>query len=323
MEGISRRLRLEKKQRRRKGLDWLMKAGIACFLLLVAWMIFGQLKSMIIQRLIKVEIASYSVLEEVVPLDGIIIKGETVLTAPVTGDLYTVVPEGKRVRVGEVLVRVRALGTTGETEGQDFPVVAPVTGMVSYHFDGLEHVLSPYILDELDMEKIDQIVSQPGQKSAAKSTVKKGEILVKIVDNIGGLEIYATPDRGVLTRQLKVGQNVELRVVGLENTIKAQVKNVQDTPEKWRVLFVTSEFLPQALTDRQIHLEMVAHRLSGIILPRQALAVEDGKDGVYVVTTRGIRWREIQQVGIIGDQVAVEGIPEGTRVVLNPRYLDK
>ncbi|MHB1421341.1 MAG: HlyD family efflux transporter periplasmic adaptor subunit, partial [Bacillota bacterium] len=227
MGGIShRRLRLEKRERRRKGLNWLMKAGIAFILLLVVWVIFNHVKMLVVQRLIKVETTSYSIQEETVHLSGVIIKGETIITAPVTGKMRSVVPEGMRVPVGEVLAHVQAVGTTGEIDGQDFPVAAPVAGMVSYHFDGLEQVLAPKTLEELDLNKIDQLVSQPGQDSGPNGQVKKGEALAKIVDNIGGLEIYATLGKAALTRQLEPGQNVELRVGGIKDTIRAQVKNV-------------------------------------------------------------------------------------------------
>ncbi|MHB1421260.1 MAG: hypothetical protein ACYCX4_17060, partial [Bacillota bacterium] len=86
---------------------------------------------------------------------------------------------------------------------------------------------------------------------------------------------------------------------------------------------VTSRFLPQALGGRQVQFELIARRLSGIILPQKALVVENHQTGVYVFSAKGIKWREIKQVGAIGDRVAVEGIAEGIPVVINPRLIDK
>jgi len=63
----------------------------------------------------------------------------------------------------------------------------------------------------------------------------------------------------------------------------------------------------------------VTERVSGILVPRSALARKGEDYGVWLLRTNRFIWRSVTLLGLNEEEAAVEGIREGDRVLVRAR----
>jgi len=74
------------------------------------------------------------------------------------------------------------------------------------------------------------------------------------------------------------------------------------------------------LTDlRSEKVTLVTERVSGILVPRSALARKGEDYGVWLLRTNRFIWRSVTLLGLNEEEAAVEGIREGDRVLVRAR----
>jgi len=74
------------------------------------------------------------------------------------------------------------------------------------------------------------------------------------------------------------------------------------------------------LTDlRSEKVTLVTQRVSGILIPRSALARKDDEYGVWLLRTNRFIWRSVTLLALNEEEAAVEGIREGDRVLVRAR----
>ena len=64
---------------------------------------------------------------------------------------------------------------------------------------------------------------------------------------------------------------------------------------------------------------LVTERVSGILVPRSALARKGEDYGVWLLRTNRFIWRSVTLLGLNEEEAAVEGIREGDRVLVRAR----
>ncbi|MGB9859381.1 MAG: HlyD family efflux transporter periplasmic adaptor subunit [Moorellaceae bacterium] len=267
---------------------------------------------------LKTEKATGGVLEKIIPLEAVVIREESSLAAPVDGLLIRVVQEGERVAAGATIARLQAAGVAaGETGLRD--ISAPFAGQVCYHPDGLEKVLQPAFIEQLQPQEVFTLAYR-SQAAEGEGTVKAGRPVVRLVNNLHPLYLLALLEDPPSAWQDK--KQVVLRWPGQAENIPARVVRSYSLEGRWVIIFRLDRWGDQWLHVRVAHIEGLADKYRGVILPRSALVVrEDGSQGVYFLEKKQIGFQAVQVAGEVGEKVAVQGLKEGTEVILNPYWV--
>lgn len=193
---------------------------------------------------------------------------------------------------------------------------ASTAGIVSYFIDGLEETPLPVALKNLaDLEyplsSFPRLPREP-VPTLRNWKIEKNQPLLKIVDN---LQFWVVLDLPVDIR-VEEGSWVQVRFVQEPNIlIKARINKVVNKNDFTRLLLSIADYQDFFTTLRWVNLEVVLARYQGIILPNQALVKENGTNGVYVRGFGGVVFKPVTILGYVGDQVVVQGLAEGSKVI--------
>ncbi|WP_338819366.1 hypothetical protein MTCOM_07920 [Moorella thermoacetica] len=300
-------------RRRRRPGRFIVRVALLILLLLVAWSgIRGAARAVAWHFLLTRQVDT-GTLEDNLPLEVYIAREEKVLTAPVTGTLTPVIPEGERVPVGATIANLLpvAAGTN------PVAIKAPYPGQVSYEVDGLEANLQPATLGNISYQDLKRLIAL-ARPVTARGQVKEGEPVVRLVNNLDPLRLYVPLENW--PAGWKVGQEVTLKVPGDNDEVRARIIRLQDEGNQRAAVMEVATWDNSWLLPRQMAVVAVLRRYRGIILPASALDVgPGGEKGVYVLGANSFKWQPVTIVGQVGDQVAVRGLEAGAEVVLRPR----
>ncbi|GAW92585.1 HlyD family efflux transporter periplasmic adaptor subunit [Calderihabitans maritimus] len=279
------------------------------FLSVALWLLFNWLRGIIWSSLLETEIAEFGVLEKSISVDGLLIRQETLVTTPVKGRLRPLVEEGQRVRVGAAIAEVLP-GSEGVRTAESYVLTASRAGVVSYYYDGLETVLSPEMLNELDLDKLATFME------TAQTSTSFSNPAVRIVDNHKPLYLYFQINPEKLF-EVEIGNTLSLYLPGKEEAVKAEVVRLEKEAEHTTVL-VRLPYQDHLLNQRHISFRLVTDSYRGIIVERSLLVFKEGKAGIYVMKAGRIYWQPVKVLGEVGEKVAIDGIEEGSELLTGP-----
>ncbi|MDN5361198.1 MAG: hypothetical protein PWP70_245 [Moorella sp. (in: firmicutes)] len=299
--------------RRRRAGPWLLRGVVLAILLLVAWSGARAATRAIAWHFLLIQQVDSGTLEDNLPLEVYIAREEQVLTAPATGNLTPVVPEGERVPVGATIARLLPVAAGAHP----VDLKAPYPGQVSYETDGLEGSLQPAKLGNTSYQDLKRLVNL-ARPVTARGQVREGDPVVRLVNNLAPLRLYAPLKERPAGWQ--EGREVTLKVPGSNGDVRARLLRLQDEGNQQAAILEVATWDSNWLLPRQMQVVAVLHRYRGIIIPASALADgPGGKQGVYLLGARELQWQPVEVLGQVGDQVAVQGLTDGSEVVLRPR----
>lgn len=181
-------------------------------------------------------------------------------------------------------------------------ITATVSGVVIYQTDGLEGVLAAAQAETWTPGSISALSGEP---RATAETVAKGDPVFKIVDNLSATLLAVVPE--AMLSQLGDTNVVTLRFEGREGPPVA-VRILKQVRENGQVLLVmNAPVFPEDLVhQRRFRATLVMGRHEGIMVPRTALDVRDGLQGVWVVEGAGTRFHPVRVLGGTDDLLALE-----------------
>ena len=289
--------------------------------LYIVWQGINYTRDIVMARLLRVEEARYGVIEDVLPVEGTLIRNEKVLPSPGTGRLKILIPEGERVRVGAVVARVAAPAMDSQKGETLFNITAPVTGIVSYQTDGLESVYTPRNLQVLPVSKLRSTEIKP-IKLTEGMQVEAGKPVAKIVNNLEPVNILGViPKEKVSSDMLKTGKRVKVRFAKDQAApvyLSVADSSFQGKENLYRL--VLNNYSDSFINPRIVFFELVIKRFEGFIVPADALVEKENKLGVYIIYKEAIKWKNVQVIGQINNKVAIGGLEPGVSVVQNPKY---
>jgi len=205
-----------------------------------------------------------------------------------------------------------------------FPVSAPMPGLVSYRFDGLEGVLTP---DNVGSYGTRQILSLVGHQAvvADGDRIASGQPVAKIVSNSGAyLSVVVTNSQADSLAEVS---RVTLRFPefdGLKET-GASLYHVgaRERNGYCLVTYVSDELLDDMVSVRQTETRIVLDTYHGTIVPRSAVVERDGQTGVFVLIRGKCRFQPVTVKGGNELEVVVEGISTGTPVITTPWLVEE
>ncbi|MGI9951130.1 HlyD family efflux transporter periplasmic adaptor subunit [Moorellaceae bacterium AZ2] len=295
-----------------RGLFWgglflfLLYQGVSRLLLVIAW-----------QALQTQQVAS-GVLEKTISLETVVVREETFLAAPADGTLIRVIPEGERVAAGGTIAQVQvAAVAVGDAGVRDLK--APFAGQVCYHPDGLERVLQPGLLEQLDPPEVFSLARR-ARPAGEGSAVKAGTPVVRLVNNLQPLFLYTILPKVPSGWQEK--KRVTLRSPDQAETVSARVERLYPLEDRYVLVLRIDKWGSRWLHGRATTVEAVVEKYSGVLVPRTAVVtLEDGSTGVYRLVGREVKFQQVEVVGVVDERAAVQGLKEGSEVVVNPYWV--
>ncbi len=259
---------------------------------------------------VEVEETRKGVFEEIVTGSALVVQEETVIYAPEEGHFENLVRERERVRRGEVIGKFFT-----QDGGFSRKVTAPAAGVVIYHTDGLETLMTPATVENLRPQVFSYSIRLVRGLGAP---VGRGEAFAKIVNNLkpNALVVRLTDKTDILTK----GQQVEVRSRG-KDLGKAQVVAVQQVEDYALVGLVMGQFAIDLADVRVLPIELVVWRQEGIIIPRKALITKNGNTGVYCLRKEAVVFRQIEVAAKKADQAMVRGLEPGEYVITTPELV--
>jgi putative membrane fusion protein len=181
-------------------------------------------------------------------------------------------------------------------------VSTEVAGVLTYQTDGMEGVLIPGGSKTWTPSLIRSLAPEPRKTG---ETVAKGAPLFKVVDNLS-LSLLAVVPAGSLDG-VPADARLFLRFPGHEEQPVATRVTRWDPVGGEQILLMTAPVFPEEFTQvRRVRATLVIGSFSGAIVPRSAIDVRDGKQGIWVIKGRTPVFYPARVVGGNEQDVALE-----------------
>ncbi len=249
---------------------------------------------------------------------AIILRNESVIRAPFAGSVGRLIPEGTRVHIGTAVCRIS--GVIGPEKNQGpVELQSPVAGVVCYRLDGWEGILTPTNYKKMDLFALYKAVRKNTPDNTAP-VVQSGDPVYKIIDNLVYPCLVIKFDSQ--PHDLAIDARVELQW-GEGGQGKGKVELLTTKSGALIAVVEMNEANQDLFSSRMTDIKLINKKYEGIILPAKALVRTASVVGVYARTPVGFKFTKIQVLGVLGDRVALKGIPVGTDVVINPSLVKR
>jgi len=287
-------------------------------LLFLSYYYVRHFEQLIITRVVQIQPARAGALEEGITVLATVIREEIPIIAPVTGKLEKLATEGQRVRRGAILASLVPVGTGEQTTPSKINLRATQPGIVAYHLDGLEKVLVPGLIDSLEADRVYELAAKANPKE--EQVVGNGTAAIKIIANLTPVLLYIQIPTTAVGADWKTGKELTIKIQGAEEGFKARITTLRKDDDK-SVIILSLPCHREFWYPRQLTMNLITNRFLGFILPGTSLVKKESKFGVYVLYRNKVQWREVEVLGSVGRQTAVEGLTEGASVIVNPRWV--
>lgn len=309
MSEISRRERIVKiKQQKRQRRLGVLIIGLL-FLGGIGWLTFNWVKTSVMSHLIKTAVVNNGTIQTTVPAQGLVILDEEVVTAPVNGSLRAIIGEGERAGLNAEIARFRPVGGS---DGNEISIKAPLAGVVCYHPDGLEGILTPQTWDNLDLDQLDQLSKPAPQDSAMLSG---GQPVAKIINNLTNPQLIVRLSPGI--NPPAAGQTIYLQLAQNQAALTGETIAARQDQSGIQVLVRLKEYRPDLVHQRRLDLSYITERYTGVVVPISSLVERNGEMGVYVLNMGQVVWKRVEVAGRVAEEAAVRGLNTGTEIIIN------
>lgn len=297
-------------QRRRRS-NILRRSLCLLFLLLLLAFV---LKGRVVAGVSNVQFLTRQEVSRVIVLEGILLKNENVLRAPVGGKLLLAASDGDRLKTGAVAAQVVAVQQ--EVGGETYDITTPVAGICCTHLDGYEQVLSPDNIDALVFPTLEKI---GGEATSEGVRVEKGQPVLKIIDNLSPVYIHIDTLKTDFP-DLPADKPTWWQAAWEDFALSVKPHKVLDKGDRWEGYFMLSSYPDQLLHQRKIQFNITTRTLEGFLVPARAIVNREGQNGIFLSVKKKACWTPVTIEGELEGMLAVSG-PELTgdsRYVHNP-----
>ena len=156
-------------------------------------------------------------------------------------------------------------------------VNSPMSGVVSYRVDGLEEILTPDNIENLNKDRIEDLNLQTGQ--IVTTSNEKGKV-------INNYECYiATMLDSEEAKEAKLNKKVTLRL-STQDEVSATISYIAEQEDKSiLIVFEINNCVEKLIDYRKITFDVIWLRYEGLKVPKSAIYYNNGLS--YVVRNRG------------------------------------
>ncbi|NTW05591.1 MAG: hypothetical protein HGA27_05700, partial [Peptococcaceae bacterium] len=243
-------------------------------------------------------------LEEKYPAPGLLVRKETVIDAPVDGQLTLLVEEGERVRSGEAIAQIEVSEHFSATDSKTGFVVirSPESGVVMT-VDGYEDILDFGSKDILKISK--STLSALDDRANKPTRLVKGQPAVKIIDSLAPLMIYLEVPGTFSKDRIAKGKVISF-IWDKEYYGGVIIDSVVGQPSSY-VLLKVGSYPESFYKNRRIKLDLSGERISGFIVETDSLVEKNGQTGIYIAKKYKHKWVQVKVEGRVKDQAAITG----------------
>ncbi|HLN62933.1 MAG TPA: HlyD family efflux transporter periplasmic adaptor subunit, partial [Symbiobacteriaceae bacterium] len=181
-------------------------------------------------------------------------------------------------------------------------VTGDTAGVLVYQIDGLEGALGAAGAGQWKPSWFRSLTAEPRK---AGQSVTAGEPLLKVVDNLS-LNVLAVVPAAMLDG-LGADQRIILRFADPDTPpVVARIAR-REIEGSEALLVLTAPVFPEELTwNRKVKVTLVFGSYQGLVVPRSAIDVRDGRQGVWVVDGTHESFRPVRVLGGNSAEVALE-----------------
>lgn len=293
----------------------LVHLSMGIFIALVAFGFLGwQAWHWLSIQLVDVKPLKKGILVEKLPAVAVLVKNETPLKAPLTGEVEMLAADGDRLRVGSPVARIQ--GPQGSAT-----VYSPKPGVLCTHLDGLEGTLSPQNKNVLDVNMIEKIEISEEKDPGTIKVAEKGVPFCKLVDNLEPVVAFLRVNGDELEK-LGHRDKYDLFLQGREVTGRF-MEFRGSAPGQ--LLLEIAQCPREVLHLRQVKAEIITREMEGYPVSQDALVFEDNQSGIFVVEKQMVKWLPVVIKGHMQGKVVLQGesLNENTRYIANPERVKK
>ncbi|AEG61514.1 HlyD family efflux transporter periplasmic adaptor subunit [Desulforamulus ruminis] len=316
VSAYKRRLPENKKNRKFKKSRFFLGLIIIALCLYLLWGLVLGVRGLVLKAALRAENLYPQVVSQTISGEGLLIKQEYLVTAPLKGTLKFTIADGERVKSGSTLGVLTATSLESTSGVSEQAIKAPASGVFSRHIDGLETILLPSTLDVVELPSLDKIENEPQTMEAGP--VDKGQALAKVVDNLAPIYVYAVLPESEL-KKMKEEEQTYLKLQWRSQALEAKVeKFIQG--KQTEVLLSIKNYPDELVHQRRITFTTATGSLEGLLVDEESLVLKEGKTGLFQVWKGIVRWVPVTVEGRLKGKAAIQGpeIQPGIRYIVNP-----
>lgn len=263
----------------------------------------------ITQSFLQIEFVQSGSVERLIPIEGLVIRDEVLVNATENGSINKIVPEGEKVRINSHIANLSTNNIDSTEGGASGKLRAPIPGLVSYKIDGFEEILTPKIINDLDLEKVNKLTDSEGSSLNNKGKINQGENGVKIINNLGYTYILAEINKEKIDKSiLEDSKTLRLQYQDQnkeDKSFRLRIKRIKETNDSFLILLETP-YYQHIFNNRRITLDLLVNSYKGIKVSDNAIVYKNNKPGLYVVVRSIVKWVPVEIVGKNEDMTVVE-----------------
>ncbi len=175
-------------------------------------------------------------------------------------------------------------------------------GILSYHADGNESIITPENMDKKD-KAFFQKLSNMSDMNLNNDIVAKTDPVFKIVDRAAWYIICYIPREH--EKRYKEGNRIRI-LINDEKTITGTVQSITDERREKRLTIKTNNYYENFATLRKADIEVITSDVMGLLISNTSIVKKDGKKGVYVRQKTGkYQFVPINVIATDGTQSAI------------------
>lgn len=278
-------------------------------LILIIIIIFISLYTHIINTQTLIYTAHYGEVFDSFETEGILVRNEIIYNSDFSGIIELRKKEGERIPYGAEVLRIN-----------EKLIYNQQAGLISYAIDGLEKKINPSIIKNINVDTFNSL-ERNYKQNVSGNKLQKGQHAYKIINN---KELYIIiPTTAREARRYDINENIFINIPDMrKKLIKAHVFYKHIEGEKALIIIKLNNFIKEWLNMRYIKFEFIKNIYKGVKIPREAIFLGPEGRGVLLYRKGKYVFKEISAVNGNQDEVIVEDLKIGDRIVINPEKLD-
>ncbi len=285
---------------------------LVCGVVLTFWGVWSTLawaKNNVLLHLLDVQPLIYDEISETLTVEGLLVKHEELVKAPVTGKIRLLVQDGDRLCAGTLLAEISGIS--------DQQIWSPNAGVFCTHLDNLENLLVPGMIDVLDMDEVEKINNSA---TPVSDEVAGGQNIGKVVDNLQPMLVYIRVEKMDQFTARSFKKDTTVSLFRGSQQLSGRITQTSIVDNTLRLFLELSSYPEDFIHERRIQLDLVTRRVIGWMIPGEAIVFKEGEPGLYIISKQVIRWIPVVVQDRLQDMVAVssDALSSSVRYIKNP-----
>ncbi len=184
---------------------------------------------------------------------------------------------------------------TKNNESNTYEITSPISGIISYKYDGNEKIYNLDILDKISSKDIQDANNDYEELKLENQNIKEHDILARIIDPSNCYIAICIEDEEI--ENFKLGTNINLEFDS--KIVQAKIHDVYKSKEDNVVILKISNQNVEIYDTRVKEFDIIYKQIESLKIPKTAIKEIDGKQGVYRISEQNRKPEFVELKGII------------------------